>query len=182
MKNVVVFAANECSKEKEAYYYSQARETGRLLAKNGFTTVTGGGPGLMDEVMHGAFAAGGKTIAICLDFPGRKQTEYATEKLVYKDLTARQTKLISLGDAFLSLPGGLGTFYEISAVLAHKRKLEIDPGIPFILIDGYFREYQSLVDKMVKEGFTDAKVYEFFKHAQSPQDAIRFLKKNLNEH
>lgn len=179
MKNIVVFAANECSKEKEDYYYQMAAALGRLLAKNGFTVITGGGPGLMNEVMRAAYKAGGKTIAVCLDVPGRPQTEFASEKIIYTDLTARQTKLISLGDAFVSLPGGLGTFYEISAILAHKRKKEINPKTPFVLVDGYFREYETLIGKMVQEGFTGKEVYEYYRHADSPEDAIRMLKKSI---
>lgn len=177
MKNIVVFAGNECSKDRESYYYSLAYKTGKLLAENGFTVVSGGGPGLMDEVMHGAFKSGGKTIAVCLEIVGRKFTEFASEKSVYKMLNERQNKLISLGDAFLSLPGGVGTFYEISAILALKRKGEIDKGKPLILIDGYFQNLKPVFANMVSEGFIDGSFNSYYDLVNSPEVAVNLLKK-----
>src|SRR3990167_3106322 len=115
-KRVVVFAGNECVKEKEEYYYKIAYETGQLLARGGYLTVTGGGPGLMNEVSRGAVEAGGKTLGICLNVVGRNHSNFLTTREVFDHLNLRQDRLISLADAFIGLPGGVGTLYEIFAV------------------------------------------------------------------
>ena len=177
MKNIVVFAGNDCAKAREKYYFDLSYRTGRLLALNGFTVVTGGGPGLMDEVMRGAYEAKGKTIAVFLDINGRKQTEFAREKYHYNSLNERQAKLISLGESFISLPGGVGTFYEITEILALKRKNDMDASKKLILIDNYFNQLKSSLDNMVKEGFIDGKLNDYYKLVNSPEEAVDLLKK-----
>lgn len=176
MKKIVVFAGNECVKEKEEYYYSLAYKLGKLLAENNFITVTGGGPGLMNEVMKGAFENKGKTISICLDVPGRKHSIYASEKIIYENLNKRQEKLLGMADGFLVLPGGVGTFYEIFAVLALKRKGELDKNKPLIFVGGYYDEFDLLMNKIYKEGFAQEKVKSFYERAVTPEEAIKILK------
>lgn len=175
-KKIVVFAGNECIKEREEYYYSLAYKTGRLLAKNKFIVVTGGGPGLMNEVMRGAFENGGETIGIRLIVPGRKHSQYVTESLIFDDLNKRQTELLNIADGFISLPGGVGTFYEIFAVLALKRKHELDNNKPMILVDEYYNWFGLLMEKMFKEGFAEEKIKRFYSTVNSPEKAIVLLK------
>lgn len=175
-KKIVVFAANECVKEKKKYYYSLAYNTGKLMAINNFITVTGGGPGLMNEVMRGAYEAGGETIGVRLSVPGRKHSQFTTEFLLFSDLNLRQTKLLGMADGFLALPGGVGTLYEIFAVVALKRKGELEKNKPLILIDGYYEEFELLMGKMYKEGFAAKEVKSFYKRVSSPKEAIKLLK------
>lgn len=176
-KKIVVFAGNECVKEKEKYYYSLAFETGKLLAENNFITVTGGGPGLMNEVMRGAFENKGETIGVRLNVPGRKHSQFVTEFVFFTDLNKRQEELLKMADGFISLPGGVGTFYEIFAVLALKRKQELGEDKPLILVDGYYDEFGIIMDKMYKEGFAEGKIKSFYKRVASPEEAIKELKK-----
>jgi len=179
MKRIVVFAGNQCSRKREKYYFHLAYRAGRLLAENGYIVLTGGGPGLMNEVMRGAYQAGGKTIAVCLQVSGRKQTEFATEKLLYNALSDRLDKLISLGEGFVCLPGGIGTLHEIAAVLALKRKKEIDIRIPLILVDPYFQAFGQLVDRMIREGFIDRTIRSFYNSVRIPEEAVKILKQSL---
>lgn len=180
-KHVVVFAGNECRPDKQEYYYSLAYDTGRLLAKAGFVVVTGGGPGLMNEVMRGAHEAKGKTIGVCLAVPGRKQSEYITKRYIFHSLHSRIQKLISLGDHFVALPGGIGTATEIAMVLDLKRKKEILDGQKLILIDAYYREFQLLIEKMKKEGFVGDDVDSFYTMVRDPFEAIEKLKETKDE-
>ena len=175
VRNIVVFAGNECSKEKETYYYNVAYDTGKLLAKFGYITVTGGGPGLMNEVMRGAYDAGGKTESVCLVVNGREFSKFSHKKIIYHSLVRRQTKLISLADGFVALPGGIGTYYEIMAVLAMKRKMEISRQSPLVLLSDYFNEFEPLIDKMIDEGFIGREISAFFKFAASPGETVNML-------
>lgn len=135
----------------------------------------------MNELMHGAFQAGGKTIAVCLEIAGIKHTEFASEKFIYKMLNERQNKLISYGDAFISLPGGVGTLYEISEILALKRKAEIVAGKPLILIDSYYKPLQNFFSTMVAEGFISDRLNGFYKLVANPEDAVALLKTYKDE-
>ncbi len=179
-KKIVVFAGNECSVEKEKYYYPLAYKTGKLLAKSGFTVVTGGGEGLMNEVMRGAFEAGGKTIGIRLNIAGRKHSEFVTKTLLFSDLNARQEEILRIGDGYLTLPGGVGTLYEMFAVLALKRKGELSERKPLIIIDGYYKEFEILMNKMYAEGFAEKKINSFYKMVDSPEEAVEKLKRIIS--
>lgn len=176
-KRIVVFAANDCAPEKEKYYYTQAYETGQLLAKAGFVSVSGGGPGLMNEVMRGAFENGGRTMGICLDIVGRKHSLFLTKKEVFTDLRERQERLISLGDGFIAMPGGIGTIYEITAVLALKRKGELDTRKPFIIIDPVYAGLHIFLKKLEKEGLIPPKLFSYYSLSDTPGKAISALKK-----
>lgn len=179
IKKVVVFAGNTCRKEREQYFFALAYELGKRLAEAGFVVCTGGGPGLMEEVMRGAYEHGGHTIGICLREGLFRQTTYIHEKEEYTDLGPRQEKLLSLGDAYIALPGGIGTVYEVCQVLALKRKGEITSLKPLILLDEYFDEFELLVEGMFEEGFVDEKFTTYYELAKNPARALEILKKEI---
>lgn len=174
----MVFAGNECIAAKEKYYYWLAYNTGKLLAENNFITVTGGGPGLMNEVMKGAIDAGGETIGIRLNVAGRKHSQFVTKSLIFDDLNKRQEELLNMADGFIALPGGVGTFYEIFAVLALKRKGELDRRSPMILVDEYFDVFETLMNTMYKEGFAENKIKSFYERVETAKEVIKILKIN----
>ena len=178
-KHVVVFAGNECSKEKETYYYSVAYDTGKLLAKFGYITVTGGGPGLMNEVCRGAVENGGDTIGICLTVAGRVNSKYLTRKELFNHLNPRQQRLLNLGDAFIAIPGGIGTHYEVFAVVSLKRKLDIPFAKPMILVDGFFEPFEQLMEHIYKNGFAAMDVKKLYTMVKNPAEAIGILSKNI---
>lgn len=175
-KKIVVFAANKCSKEKEEYYYSLAYQTGKLLANEGFIVVTGGGPGLMNQVSKGAYEAGGKTVGICLDMPGRKNSRYLTEKHLFQKLNIRQEELINSAEGIISLPGGIGTLYEIFAVLSLKRKGEMDRKIPLVLVDSIYKNLDKLLAVLQREGLMDREVRSYFSLVNSAEEAVKRMK------
>lgn len=178
-KKIVVFAANECVKEKQDYYYSLSYETGKALAQSGFITVTGGGPGLMNEVSRGAYENKGETHGVCLQIEGRIHSSFLTTREMFDLLNPRQERLLKLADGFISLPGGIGTLYEIAAVLALKRKGEIPKELPIILLDDFYQYFTALITNMKKEGFVYQQFDELFDIAATPQEAIDLLKKKI---
>lgn len=178
-KNIVVFAGNGCRKDREEFYYSLSYETGKILARRGFTVVTGGGPGLMNQALKGAYENNGKTIGVRLHQKGKVQSPYVTETFLYHRLKPRQAKLISLADAFLALPGGIGTFYEIFEVLSLKRKGEIKASIPLILIGEYYEEFLKLISLMEKEGLVQKSIYSLFDYCSDLKKMEKLLLKSI---
>ena len=96
-----------------------ARETGELLARNGITLVYGGAQvGLMGVVADAALAAGGRVIGVTprglwadgIDHPG------LTELIVVDSMHDRKRRMSELADAFVALPGGLGTLDELAEI------------------------------------------------------------------
>ena len=179
MKRIAVFCGANYPQGKENFYSELAYETGKLLAENGFTVITGGGPALMNDCLRGAYEAGGETIGIALEISGRKQSTYAKERLTFKRLVPRQEKLIEMSDAFIALPGGIGTIHEIFDVLALKRAHEIPKDKFLILVGSYFKPISVLLHEVIREGFIDRSFLECLTFVANPKEAVRILKDRL---
>lgn len=176
-KNVTVFSG---SKEGFGAYNKLAEELGKELAKNKFVTVNGGGPGLMDLVAKGAYKNGGEVIGVHFELEGRKPSQYNTQTLTYVDLHPRQQKVIELADAFVVLPGGIGTVFELFEVLAKKHLNEMDPNIPVFLLPGdFWYGFLELTKKQVAEGFMADEYLEQAVVCNSIDDVILKLEQKL---
>jgi uncharacterized protein (TIGR00730 family) len=180
-KQIAIFGGRECIKEKESYYYSIAYELGKALARNSFVAITGAGPGLMDETLRGATEMGGETVGIGLNLNNRKQSEFASRLLVFDKLGPRQEKIIEMAGAYVALPGGIGTFYEIANILALKSVGEVPPQRPLILLGEFYREFEKMLEKVIKEGFAKESLSELYTYSVSPDNAIKVLNEYFNE-
>jgi uncharacterized protein (TIGR00730 family) len=176
MKNVSVFCGASYPKEKKDFFYGIAYETGKQLAEAGFVTITGAGPGLMEEVLRGASENGGNTIGVSLNLPGRVQSKYASQNYGFDKLGPRQDKLIQLGEAYIALPGGVGTLYEILNVIALKRVNEIPPERPLILVCQYYSSLNDMIKEVVKAGFVEEEALNYFTLVDTPKEAAAALK------
>ena len=94
--------------------YSQARETGRLLAEAGFTVITGGGPGVMEAANRGCQDAGGFSVGFNIELPHEQRTNaYLDLGLTFRHFYARKTMLVKAAEGFVMFPGGFGTLDEL---------------------------------------------------------------------
>jgi len=156
-------------------YSEAARELGRLIGERGHRLVFGGGfVGLMGELARAASEAGAPIIGVLPEFlrhvePPRELLE---ELFITEDLQVRKARMIELADAFVILPGGMGTmdeYFEVvtTAQLATHRK-------PIVLIDvnGYFKPLDDLIRHIVSHGFASESSLSLHKVVDGPQAAI----------
>jgi uncharacterized protein (TIGR00730 family) len=146
------------------------------LAKEGYVTVTGGGPGFMNEVMRGAYENKGETIGICLNIEGRIHSPFLTQKEVFDNLMERQKRLLDLAHAFVALPGGIGTLYEIVEVLALKRKKEIPSDKPLILISDFYQQFIKMIEQFIAEGMIFEECSKYYELVPDVAVAMKLLK------
>ena len=98
--------------------YEAAKKSAYLLAKNGFTIVNGGGPGIMRASTEGAQEAGGKTIGVTFNpegmanFEGQDPKNKVDELIEMPNYLERTYKLLELGDVYVFFNGGTGTVSE----------------------------------------------------------------------
>lgn len=95
--------------------YEEARRLGRLLAQAGYTVCNGGYSGTMEASARGAREAGGTTIGITNAlFDPRSANRYIDDERKAPDFYERLRRLLTLGDAYICLPGSVGTLTEFS--------------------------------------------------------------------
>ena len=94
-------------------YYQQAVEFGKSIARLGFTTMTGGGPGIMEGANKGAFENGGQSVGCNIRLPFEQQANpYLHTSITFEHFFVRKTLLIKYSYAFIIMPGGFGTMDE----------------------------------------------------------------------
>lgn len=111
-KSLVVFGSSRLSEGSGAW--SQAEAVGRLAALKGFDLISGGYQGAMEAASRGARGAGGHVVGITTrSFSQRERAASLDEIREEADYPARLAALLRAGDAFVALPGGLGTASEL---------------------------------------------------------------------
>ena len=124
------------------YVYKDAFKAAEILAKEGYTIVNGGGPGVMNASTHGAEAGGGETISVTFDpkdapgFEGRYLKNTTDKEIKTENYIERMFKLMEEGQIFVIFKGGSGTMSEFGTawVLA---KLYYGHHKPFILFGSF---------------------------------------------
>ncbi len=99
-------------------YYEQAREVGRRIARAGLTTMTGGGPGIMEAANRGARDEGGPSIGCNIELPFEQNPNAYLDKFIeFRYFFVRKVMLVKYSCAFVVCPGGFGTLDEVFETL-----------------------------------------------------------------
>lgn len=137
-------------------YFEAAEAIGADIARRGLVTVNGGGDmGLMGATINGALAAGGKTVGVLPRFMMDKGWAHPqlTECLVVKDMHERKATMARLSHGVIALPGGIGTFEELTEMMTW-RKLGLFKGNVVILnINGFYDPLLEMFRRAGDEGF-----------------------------
>ncbi|MBI4614071.1 MAG: TIGR00730 family Rossman fold protein [Planctomycetes bacterium] len=154
MKRVSVFCGSSAGRDPA--YLAAARDLGSLLARRGLGLVYGGGRvGLMGALADAVLAEGGEAIGVIPEALSTVELAHhgLTELRIVRSMHERKATMADLADAFLALPGGLGTFEEILEMLTwaqlgiHARPCGI------LDVRGYYAPLTALIDRAVAEGF-----------------------------
>ncbi len=125
-------------------WYELCRETAACLTRNGFTVITGGGPGLMEAANRGAAEAGGLSIGLNIQLPHeQRMNPYVNRAVEFHYFFARKLMFVRYARAFVIFPGGYGTLDELfeSLTLIQTHRIEL---FPTILVDS--KHWEPLLD------------------------------------
>ncbi len=154
IRSVCVFCG--ASAGNDPRYAAAAAGVGKTLAARGIQLVFGGGHrGLMGLVADAALAAGGRVVGVIpRGLVDRELAHPGVSELVIVDtLHERKARMSELADAFLALPGGLGTLEELAEVLSWAQlDLHAKP-IGLLDVNDYFDRFGAFLDHAVAEGF-----------------------------
>jgi uncharacterized protein (TIGR00730 family) len=103
--------------KEEHRYYALARAVGSGLAREGFTVMTGGGPGIMEAANRGAKEVGGRSVGCNIQLPvEQKPNAYLDQWVEFRHFFIRKLMLMKYSYAFVVMPGGFGTLDELFEV------------------------------------------------------------------
>ncbi len=152
--NICIYGS--AAKDIKPVYIEKSERLGEALAKRGHVIVFGGGAhGLMGATARGVKRAGGKVIGIIPAFSNLKTDVFPDCDELIQTETIRQRKqlLEEKSDAFIILPGGLGTFDELFETIVLKSlRIQRKP-MAVYNINGYFNKLQEAVQLGVEEHF-----------------------------
>lgn len=140
-------------------YAITARKFGKALADNNIRLVYGGGSlGLMGEVARSCLGAGGKVTGIIPEFLGAKEKmlQDVDELIVVEDMHVRKRLMFERSDAFVALPGGIGTLEELVEQLTWSQLGRHAKPIVVANIDGFWTPFLDLLSHMKGETFIRA--------------------------
>ncbi|GAB4431660.1 MAG: TIGR00730 family Rossman fold protein [bacterium] len=129
-------------------YYKLAREITGTLAEYGISTLTGGGPGIMEAANRGAYEKGGKSVGCNIELPlEQKPNKYCKTIVSFHYFFIRKVMLVKYSSGFLIFPGGYGTMDELMEALTLIQTKKIKP-FPLILIGSEY--WGGLIDWIKK--------------------------------
>ncbi|MDB5251720.1 MAG: hypothetical protein JWP27_889 [Flaviaesturariibacter sp.] len=141
---ITVFGSARFKEDNE--YYISAREFGKRIAEMGFTTLTGGGPGIMEAANRGAFENNGMSVGCNIKLPFEQvNNKYLHRFMTFEFFFTRKTMLIKYSYAFIIMPGGFGTMDEFFETLTLIQTKTIT-GFPVVMFGKAF--YKELMDAM----------------------------------
>ncbi len=144
------------STQLDPKYYQEAERLGREMVAEGWGLIYGGGNvGLMGSVARSVKAAGGVVVGVIPDFMQTRELAYleASELVIVPTMRERKRIMAERAQAFLTLPGGIGTLEEMTEIMS-ERYLNLTQK-PLVLLnqDGFYDELLRFFERMVAEKF-----------------------------
>jgi uncharacterized protein (TIGR00730 family) len=178
--NIAVYCGSSSGNDER--YIESAKNLGSWIGKSGHTLVYGGAnKGLMGAIADSVLENGGKVIGVLPDVPmilARKHTGL-TECINTSSMAERKAKMIELSDAFVALPGGIGTLDEITDVLSLS-SLDVIKG-PMVLFntEGYYEPLRQVIRNIIDNGFGRREYFERVLFSDDIKEIAEFIEKKI---
>ncbi len=174
--DICVYGASGDRLDRE--YFDAAYELGRLMALGGCRLIFGGGAaGLMGACARGAAETGGEITGIAprfFDEPGVLFDRCGD--FIYTDTMGQRKQLMAeKSQAFIALPGGIGTFEEFFETLTLKQLGRHSKPIALLNTLDYYRPLTALLQNAARGGFMSESCFKLFALCESPREALDYV-------
>ena len=175
VKSIAVFCGS--SDGTKPVFKEAAYNLGKSLAEHGISLVYGGGSrGLMGSCARGCSENKGHVIGVIpkflYDVPAVKPGVYESELIVTKNMHERKSIMCERADAFIALPGGIGTFEEIFEQMAWLQLRLHNKVCGFLNVDGFYNDLKNFLLHAVDNGFTRQAVFDSVQFESNPDMLI----------
>ena len=175
------------SPELDQVFYDKAYELGVLMGQHGHELIFGGGEqGLMGACVRGLESAGGEAIGVAprfFDLPGILHIE--CKEFIFTDTMSERKQIMEdLADAFLIVPGGVGTYEEFFETFTLKQLGRMTKPIGILNTEGYYDLLVEMLNKTIEMGFMKkecADIYGVFPEAEELLDYIENVKEEPSD-
>jgi uncharacterized protein (TIGR00730 family) len=160
-------------------YAEAGRQLGRGLGQAGIRLVFGGGRiGIMGVVADATLAAGGTVLGVIPEFLTQWEVAHTnvTEMVVTDSMHSRKRRLYEESDAFLVMPGGLGTFDEAFEIITWRQLRLHDKPILLCNVAGSIEPLVATIDHAIQEGFADPSCRALFEVVEGVPAVLERLK------
>ena len=176
MKNITIFCGAHEGKNPE--YAKAAKSVAELIAKKGINVVFGGGNvGLMKVISDTALDNGVEVLGISLK--SLHALELANPRLnnivVSETLLNRKDEFMSRSDAFIVLPGGVGSLDELAEIMASNQLGIINKPVGILNTEGYYDHLLEWFNKAVNEGFISSENLKELLVSDSPEELVELI-------
>jgi uncharacterized protein (TIGR00730 family) len=157
--------------------YEQGRTVARLFAEQGWSVVTGGGPGVMEAANRGAKEGGGFSVGFNIQLPHEQQSNpYLDLSLTFRHFYARKTMFVKAAEGFVVFPGGFGTVDELFEALTLIQTGKV-LHFPVVLFDtDYWGELLGWMRKeLLDHGMISPDDVELLHATDDAADAVRVV-------
>jgi len=163
-------------------YYKAARAFGKQIAAMGFTTMTGGGPGIMEAANKGAFENGGSSVGCNIRLPfEQKPNPYMHKWITFDYFFVRKAMLLKYSYAFIVMPGGFGTMDEFFNTLTMIQTKSITQ-FPMVLFGKeYYAGLMQSIESMSNEGTISKEDMSLVLLTDSIEDAMDYIKNYITK-
>ena len=158
-------------------FKATAFDLGLELDRRGIDLIYGGASiGLMGCVARGVHEEKGKVIGVLPEFFKTKDIAYseADELIITRDMRERKAMMDQRSDAFIVLPGGMGTLEEAIEILSMRQLNLTDKPLIFINTQGFYEELISVFEKMIGLRFAKPNIIDMYKVASDPESALDY--------
>ena len=175
LKSICLYCGS--SDDVDPKYLELAKFLGKRLAERGYRLVYGGGNvGLMGASANAAHDAGGDVLGIMPRFLLTKERIFEqVEHRIVDTMHERKQMMFDESDAFIVLPGGIGTLEEAVEMLSWARLGLHNKPMAFLDVDGFWSPFFELMGHIVQGRFTPAEFLDQFAHTTTPDEAIEAL-------
>lgn len=149
-KEITFFGSARLSERDR--WYKEAQQLGKLLAKAGFTVITGGGPGIMEAGNRGAYEGGGESIGLDIELPNeQRRNAYVKRGIGFHYFFTRKVMLSASAQAYVFFPGGYGTMDEFFEMITLIQTKKMEP-VPCVCVG---RDFWSPLDAWIRTSFVE---------------------------
>lgn len=175
-QGVTIFGSARLPQDNK--YCKMARKLGGLLAENGHTVITGGGPGIMEAANHGAYELGGRSIGLNITLAHEQfPNPYLTDCITFEYFFARKVSLAMAAKVFVFFPGGFGTMDELSEILCLMQEAKM-PKMPVFLIGkDFWKGFDKIIGKMMILKLINIKDAGIFKITNDVTEVVKAANK-----